>query len=199
MKKFLKKIIVIRSIQGLIVVALIGVSVFLVNTIEVIQEKLYVLHERLAHIPQELSQRTQLARDIEKHRHDLDRLQGYIITRDDLAGFIGSLEDLGKTNKISVQVINVQEQADAPAGESMVPVTLTVEAFGNPKDLLGYLYRLEHVPYLSSVPAWDIRPAGASRSVQVTTSDNPDTTPREAEFRLHATVVITMSHDNQPS
>lgn len=96
----------------------------------------------------------QLAEQLAIAQTQADRLSQHVISQDKLVLVVESISRAAAQSGVSVQIPNVQN-ADENSG-ILEDIRLRMNAVGSPANLIAFLYRVEHAPYLLNIASWNL-------------------------------------------
>jgi len=154
----LKSIVRKRIGQGLLIVFLVGISVWLVYTVRLTRAEVRQQGEVLERLPEEESRRVMLRGELERRRHDIERIKALVARRDQVGEVVNRIKAEGLARDIDVRVVQVVENVEDEEGSTgpFKDVRLKIVGFGDPENLLDFLHASEHLPYLVSVFDWRV-------------------------------------------
>jgi len=97
--------------------------------------------------------------DLDKHAFDIQRIDKYLITRENVVDVVSQIEQEGQVQGLTVQVPTIEEVIAAADGEKKVEranatvsdIEMNVSVDGDPDDIIVFAHRIEHLPYLISL------------------------------------------------
>lgn len=112
-------------------------------------------------VPEVAARQAALEAEVEKRARDVERVEAFIITKEQLARLVGEIEDVGRELSVQVSIPTVEEKqllndqgAPTPPTGPLVDVRLKIVAVGSPKKLLSFLHALEHMQKLVYFESW---------------------------------------------
>lgn len=206
MERALKLLITRRIIESSLALGLIVGIVFLWRHTAAARLQFFSAQRALQNVPQQVSQQTSLAVEIDKHRHDISRLRAYVVERQNIGEVIAAIEAAGHRHKLSVQIADVAEASplSESSDELLSDVRLKLTAVGRPEAMLRFLHTVEHVPYLLYLESWqlDTGPDGSGSlgdQLVVPTvapqSDGSQPSMVAADGHVQADIILTINHE----
>lgn len=151
-----------QVIVGVIVVAvMLGVAVFLSQLISTVRGQTIGQYIRLDQKISNVTFDVVLEEEISKRNYDIDRIRMLVIRRDEIGRVVGELEKEAKKLKVELRVPSIEEEVKFDEEGEIIEVSgswrevrLSLVAIGASENLLKFLHRIEHGPYLMAVVDW---------------------------------------------
>ena len=166
----------------------------------VLREEVALQQKTLQDIPAQIAQTAMLKKDFSALQENMKGIYAQTPTRDQLPELIATISAVAVETGVAAQVPIVKEDAagasdkeDAESEDAFSDVRIHIVASGNPANLLAFLYRVEHLPYVLYFASWSI---DTTRQVAVSTYTAivPDEAAEEASASrgssLEADIVI---------
>ncbi|MEX0649375.1 MAG: hypothetical protein WD200_00045 [Candidatus Andersenbacteria bacterium] len=132
-------------------------------SVTVFREQLETKQRETLKRPDDLLHASALKAELAKHDLDIRRIQSYVLTRNTIAEAVEAIEKEGAENNIEVTVSDINEVVELGAGGNVVEpvgplrkIKLQVIGSGQPSNLLTFLYKIEHAPYLLYLDEWQV-------------------------------------------
>ena len=183
MEESLKKVIWQRLGEAVLLVLLVAGMVWLWGDVRRLRDEVGAARQTFIELPQKVQQQDVLAKELHDRQHDIDRIEAFVVERDQIAEVVNTLESVARTHQVNVRIADIEEEklVDSQGNtlESSGPISdvrITLVAFGDPAQLTSFLHAVEYMPYLLSIPEWRIN--GTSVSLpQGTLSQVPSQEP----------------------
>ncbi len=114
--------------------------------------------QRIDAAPKEMQETDRLKKELSDAQNKMDSLQKMTVRRDGLPEVVSAIQETAVLAGVSAQVPQVQQNTSkgSPASDPLDDVRFHVSASGTPIALMGFLYRIEQLPYLLHVASWSI-------------------------------------------
>lgn len=143
--------------------ALVGIVVYVAPLLERVRLEFFKQQLATETVLQTRVQAAALTAEFGKRAHDLERVDALLLQRDNFADLITMLEGQALRYEVSMRVPRITEAADEKqaeeklhGGRALEDVHVQVVASGSAEDLLRFLYAVDHLPYLLTVPTWEL-------------------------------------------
>ena len=166
---------------------------------------MFQVQKALNELPERITGQAALKSELDRHKHDIERLYKYTPTRDEVNEFVNELENEAKKRKVKISIQDFIE--DKKLDENGNPIEdagplrdvyVKGMATGSPEQLVALIHALEHMPYLVRLSEWDLK-ALAQGNSGVTVANIPadDTTvqPQEVPGQLFFTLILALRYE----
>lgn len=150
----------ITGLSATVVVALAGTA-WAWQAVNEARGELARREQELLQLPEVEAKTLATQTDIAKRQLDIQRIEAFLLTKDQLAGMVGEIVAAGAVRGVRVEVPTVEEKPILDDSGKVKPprgpayeVRLKITATGKPKDLVGFLYELEHLQRLTYFESW---------------------------------------------
>ena len=137
------------------------------------REDIALQEQTLQDIPAQIAQTSMLERDFSALQEKMKEIYAQTPTRDQLPEAIATISAAAADAGVAMQVPIVGEDAVSPAGtgdaesdDAFSDVRIHIVASGNPANIMAFLYRVEHLPYVLHFVSWSV---DTTRQVAVST------------------------------
>lgn len=164
-----------RLLELLVLAAIIAGCVVGYTLVRAERDKLIREQVRQEALPEALLQTSALQRDLRERAHDIERILHLVVDPQDIATFVGGLEESAGRAGIVLEVPAIEEVAErereekgaALADNPLRSIRMKIVGRGKPLSLLEFLYQLEYGPYLVVLADWEISTAARAGSFVV--------------------------------
>lgn len=146
------KQIVRVAIVSIIACACIGASLFLHALVRTLRESIAQITHALAIAPEQGHRERALQKELVTVEEKLKKVSSIVVSEDGLVDVVSSIVQVAKSSDVAVQVPEVAP--DSKATGVLQDVHIRLNAVGSPSNLVAFLYRLEHLPYLVRIDSW---------------------------------------------
>lgn len=191
----------------IVLAGLVGALMWVWQQVHIQKVAMHQVQKSLNDLPERISGQAALKSELERHKHDIERLHRYTPAQQEgISEFVSELEKEAVREKIRFSINDIMK--DQKTDESGNPIENTGPlnevyikgtANGRPEDLVSFLYTLEHMPYLVRVPEWTLQALatgnGASTIATIPTSTSGKEDVPEVPGQLFFTLVITARYE----
>jgi len=194
-----KKWMVFTTKLGVVVI-LIGACVWAWQQVYNEKIAMYQAQKAVNELPEQISGQAALKSDLERHEHDINRFRAFTPTRDGISEFVSRLEEESKKHSLTLSVTDITEGQKLddqglpiPISGPLNEVRMTGTAYGQPQELISFLFTLEHMPYLVRVIDWHLQAIStggttAAARIPTTSKEQTSVVPGQLLFTLGLTV-----------
>lgn len=149
---------VFLSIAITIMIACIAGIIFLYINVVQTWNDVAVRQQKLDAAPAETIEIAKMKKEFTAAQQTFSSLQKMTVQRDALPDVVTAIMKAGTDSGVVVQVPEVSQNTvkGSPASDSLQDVRMHISASGSPAALIGFLYRLEQLPYLLYLASWNI-------------------------------------------
>ncbi|MEK7557094.1 MAG: hypothetical protein AAB538_03900 [Patescibacteria group bacterium] len=164
------------------------------------------LTHELERLPEALSHQGSLNAEIEKRAFDVERIRSFVVGKEQLAQVVSEIENVGRSMAVAARIPTLEEKQILDENGSVVPpsgplldVRLKIVAVGNPKQLLKFLYAIEHMQLLTYFESWRLDASETTARNQAAALQPGATVAAPASERalLTADMVIAVSREKE--
>lgn len=152
---------------------------------------------RLDALPEAQARAVALESDIAKRQLDIQRVEAFLISQEQLGGVVSDIEAIGAARGLTVTVPAVEEKQFVDENGNVIErkgplleVRLKVVAVGNPKQLLAFLHEIEHAQRLTYLESFRLDAAEATGRNQAAAFQKEGRAGQQLPAVLTADVII---------
>lgn len=202
-----------RLLELLVLAAVVAGCVVGYTLVRMERDKL--MREQIRHeaLPEARQQTSALQRDLRERAHDIERILQLVVDPQDIATFVGGLEESAGRAGIVLEVPVIEEVAErvgeeegaAPADNPLRSIRMKIVGRGKPLALLDFLHELEYGPYLVALADWKISTAAGAGSFVVGSArlvgeeEIESARPAAAAGQLDAEIIVLVHNENYES
>lgn len=108
--------------------------------------------------PREMKETERLKKELVSATKTVDALKHMTVTRDGLPDIVSAISLSATSLGVAAQVPQVTQDTGkgSPASDPLDDVRIHISASGTPTALMGFLYKVEQLPYLLHIASWSI-------------------------------------------
>lgn len=117
--------------------------------------------QQVLQVPETQARGAHLRSEVEKRQLDIQRIEAFLVDKDQLGEVVGEIESAGAARGLSVRVPAVEEKPrldeqgnEAPPSGPLYEVRLKITATGSAGQLTQFLHDLEHMQRLAYFESW---------------------------------------------
>lgn len=144
--------------------------------------------------------------ELEKRRFDIERVQGFLITKDQIGSVVTEIEQAAQAAGVEASVPAVEEKQEVDAEGNVVvaagvlyQVRLKVVATGKPANLLTFLHAVEHIHHLVYFESFRLDGSDETARNQARALRRAQSTPTERVGLLTIDMVVAIIREGQES
>lgn len=157
------KLLIAWSLKVCVLLLMMGGLLFVHSFVSRLADQVTEKRNELEQKPAEQLRIATLRSELSRRAFDLDRIKGYVVSRDRIIDVVSAIEAEGQRFGVTVQVPDIQEvpvfDADGnqidPTGP-LQDVEIKVIAVGPPQQLVAFLHSIDHLPYILSTVRWNL-------------------------------------------
>lgn len=200
-----------RLLELLVLAAVVAGCVVGYTLVRAERDKLLREQVRQEDMPKALLQTSALQRELRERAHDIERILQLVVDPQDIATFIGSLEESARRAGIVVEVPAIEEVAEREGGQEAAStdnplrsIRIKIVGRGKPLALLKFMHELEYGPYLVVLADWEIStrtPAGSLvvGSARLVGDEGDEKAPPTAAGQLDAELIVLVHNESYES
>ena len=154
--------ILVRASGFVLAVGIIIGVLYVRAEIQDVRSAIFVKQEQLERRLQGASHQSRLRNELVQRSHDIDRLRSFLAQRGDFGNVVGLLEQEAARNGVEIRIPDVIEGGDT---ESNHEVRMEVSVTGDPRAVLQFMHRAEHIPYLAHIESFHFTGRAANSAV----------------------------------
>lgn len=139
---------------------------------------------------------SEIISELNTHRLAIEQFEQYTVSSTDtMLALVELIETQGQLENVSVEIPNIEElipQTEQETREQISDARIVIVGRGEPRSLLAFLHRVEHVPYALVLEAWNLT---ASVRTEYTGTDGQAVDVSEIVIEMRIPIRSSASHE----
>lgn len=143
-----------------IAIACVGASILLHTRVATLRTDIAYRLRLLEAAPLADQRSQELKKELQKAQDAMKKISPALVSRDNLVQVVNDVSSVAKASNVTVQIPEVQPDAEQEG--VLQDVRVRMNAVGSPSNLVAFIYRLEHLPYLLRIVSWKLDVSSAA-------------------------------------